>query len=90
MSLRFGSLSRMNGNPKSQRPRIELEPELEIQVIGADADTVLSMAKTYYRWSKQLFVKLRISFPERAASHEARRRERGPGHQARRSAGSRK
>lgn len=80
----------MTDNPKNPRDRIELEPELEIQVIGADAATVLSMAKTYYRWSKQLFVKLRISFPEQSASHEEHRRERGRGRQARRSAGSRR
>lgn len=80
----------MKGSQGTQRPRIELEPELEIQVIGADAKVVLSMARTYYRWSKQLFAKFRISFPEQAAQLDERRQQAAALRRARRSGGYRR
>jgi len=36
---------------------IQLEPELEIQTVTLDAAQCRSLARVYFRWAKQLYLK---------------------------------
>lgn len=42
------------------KPRVVLEPELEIQVVNMDSIGRRRLAKVYFRWAMQLFVSSRI------------------------------
>lgn len=44
--------------------KVALEPMLQTQLIGQDPEGYLRMARTYYRWSKQLYQKLAVDHPE--------------------------
>lgn len=41
---------------ESGQMKITLEPELELQVVGASPTERHAMARLYFRWSKQLFL----------------------------------
>lgn len=54
--------------PKTPAPhRVVLEPMLQVQLIGRDPRACIRMAQTYYRWAKQLYLKLQIEHPEELA-----------------------
>lgn len=50
-----------------------LEPMLQAQLLGQDTEGCLRMARTYYRWAKQIYRKLQIDRPEELAALEQRR-----------------
>lgn len=53
--------------------RVTLEPMLQAQLIGRDPESCMRMAQTYYRWAKQLYLKLQIEHPEQLAKTQRSR-----------------
>lgn len=45
---------------KTNKPRVQLEPELEEMVIGWSPERRRALAKKLNRWSKQLFISAKI------------------------------
>ncbi|HYE30969.1 MAG TPA: hypothetical protein VEH27_06065 [Methylomirabilota bacterium] len=60
----------------SPRVRVRLEPELEMMTVTYSSEQCRALARLYYRWAKQLYVKASILAPEPGAvrrGHAAKR-----------------
>ncbi len=55
------------------KPLITLEPELQLQTVSYTAAQCRALARIYYRWARQLFVKARI-LDRVAGDHAAAKR----------------